>query len=34
VKDVVQFLVDAFPREILALAGVGRGAPQRERDGA
>ena len=34
VKDVVQFLVDAFPREILALAGVGRATPQRERDGA
>jgi hypothetical protein len=35
VKDVVQFMVDAFPREILTLAGVGPGAPrQRERDGA
>jgi hypothetical protein len=32
VKDVVQFLVDAFPREILNLAGIRR--PQRERDGA
>jgi CBS domain-containing protein len=34
VKDVVQFLVDAFPREILNLAGVRPAAPQRERDGA
>jgi CBS domain-containing protein len=32
VKDVVQFLVDAFPREILNLAGARR--PQKERDGA
>jgi signal-transduction protein with cAMP-binding, CBS, and nucleotidyltransferase domain len=34
VKDVVQFLVDAFPREILNLAGVRPAKPQRERDGA
>jgi CBS domain-containing protein len=34
VKDVVQFLVDAFPREILTLAGVRAQRPQRERDGA
>lgn len=34
VKDVVQFLVDAFPREILTLAGAGSQGPQRERDGA
>jgi CBS domain-containing protein len=34
VKDVVQFLVDAFPREILNLAGVRPATPQRERDGA
>jgi hypothetical protein len=34
VRDVVQFLVDAFPREILALAGVGPATTQRERDGA
>jgi CBS domain-containing protein len=36
VKDVVQFLVDAFPREILTLSGTGADvAPrQRERDGA
>jgi CBS domain-containing protein len=35
VKDVVEFMVDSFPREILTLAGVGPGAPrQRERDGA
>ncbi len=35
VKDVVQFLVDAFPREILTLAASDAGAPrQRERDGA
>src|SRR5262245_37455176 len=33
VKDVVQFLVDAFPREILNVAGVNR-SPQTERDGA
>jgi CBS domain-containing protein len=32
VKDVVQFLVDAFPREILNAAGIRR--PQKERDGA
>jgi CBS domain-containing protein len=35
VKDVVQFLVDAFPREILTLSASGLDVPrQRERDGA
>jgi CBS domain-containing protein len=35
VTDVVQFLVDAFPREILTLVGVGAEPPrQREREGA
>jgi CBS domain-containing protein len=35
VRDVVQFLVDAFPREILTLAGPALGGHrQRERDGA
>lgn len=34
VRDVVQFLVDAFPREILNLADPTRIAAQRERDGA
>jgi CBS domain-containing protein len=32
VRDVVQFLVEAFPREILTFAGATKG--QRERDGA
>jgi CBS domain-containing protein len=34
VKDVVQFLVDAFPREILNLADPAQRGTQRERDGA
>jgi len=34
VKDVVQFLVDAFPREILNLADPEQIGNQRERDGA
>jgi CBS domain-containing protein len=32
VRDVVEFLVEAFPREILNFAGLP--GPQRERDGA
>ena len=34
VKDVVQFLVDAFPREILNLAAPLPTGSQKERDGA
>jgi len=34
VKDVVQFLVDAFPREILNLAAPLPSGSQKERDGA
>jgi hypothetical protein len=34
VRDVVEFLVEAFPREVLNLPPVEGGAPQRSREGA
>ena len=34
VRDVVEFLVEAFPREVLNLPPVEGGTPQRSREGA
>jgi CBS domain-containing protein len=34
VRDVVEFLVEAFPREVLNLPPVEGGPPQRSREGA